>query len=174
MSLREVDFLHEVRSPVLGWWLLAAGAAALASSLWIDQRWDAERAEADRAAQATVEARRARERQAAQVAPVTPADKQQRKAQAELARPWLAAMRVIETATTDPVYLLSLKFERSAGLVKLEAEAPGFGDALAYTRRLNQGRPLSSAVLNSHEEVTDAATGRNIVKFSVVASWSAQ
>ncbi len=174
MSLRQVDFLHEPGAPRRGWWLLAVGAMAFASALWFDRQWAAAQAEAEGAAQRAIDERRAQQRAAVQAAPATPADKQQRRVQAELDRPWLAALRAIETATVDPVYLLSMKFERSPGQVRLEAEAPSFEAALAYTRRLDEGRSLSSATLVSHELVTNAASGRELVKFSVIAAWSAE
>ncbi|MEY4564338.1 MAG: hypothetical protein RLZZ618_3615 [Pseudomonadota bacterium] len=172
MSLRAVDFLHPPSAPRLGWWLLAAGLISIALAVGAERHSAREQAEASRVTQQAVEVRRAQERAARQAVPVSPTDKRQRQAQAELARPWLPALRGIEAATSDPVYLVSLKFDRGIGQLRLEAEAPTFDEALAYLQRLGRNAPLSAVALTFHEETKDPATGRSLVKFSAVATWS--
>lgn len=171
MSVRAVDFLRPTAAPRVGWWLLAAGLAGLGVVNWCDQRWAAERQSAEQAQQQRAEALRVAQRP---VAPPLPSATERRLQQArvELRRPWMAALRAIESAAVDPVYLTALSFEPSTGAIKLEAQAPSFEHALAFTQVLADGSTLTTATLASHEQVADPTSARPAVRFTVLARWS--
>lgn len=170
MSGRAIDFLRAPQPPRIGWVLLALGAAALASALWCEQHWASERAAAKLAAQQAQAALRALQTPPP-VAEPTLAQRRWQQAQVELQRPWLPALRAIESATVNPVFLLSMTIEPSKGLIKLDAEAPSFDHALAYVQVLDLGGVLQPATLLSHQQGTDLADGRGTVKFSAVTGW---
>jgi len=173
MSLQAVNFVHPPRQPRAGWVLLALGIVLLAGALWLNGRWADERAELERVQQAQTEALHARQLQSAKPVEPSAADRRLRKVQAELDRPWLKALGAVEVATKDPVYLLAMVFAKGSDGIRLDAEAPSFEEALAYAQRLQEGhRGLSSVSLVSHEQVVDASSGRNLVRFTVMAQWS--
>lgn len=172
MSLKAIDFLRPNQAPRVGWWLLAVGVAVLGVVRWCDQTWSAERLQAEQAQQAEMDALRVKQRPVA--APIPSATEQRlQRAQIELRRPWLPALRSIESAAVDPVYLLALSFEPATGAIKLDAEAPSFEHALAFTQVLADGVTLPSATLASHEQVADATAARPTVRFTVLTRWSA-
>ena len=171
MSGPAVDFLRAPQPPRIGWVLLAVGVAALATAWWFDQRWTSERVASERAEQQAVDALRALQAPAPPVEP-TLAQRRWQQAQGELRRPWLPALRAIESATVNPVFLLSMTIEPGKGLIKLDAEAPSFDHALAYVQVLDEGDVLQPATLVSHEQGGDVA-GRSTVKFSAVTQWVA-
>ena len=171
MSVKAVNFLRPTGAPRIGWWLLAAGVLSLGGVQWCEQRWTAERQVAEQAQQQKAEALRAAQRP---VAPPPPSASNRRllQARAELQRPWMASLRAIESATVDPVYLLGLSFESSTGAIKLEAEAPSFEHALAFTQVLADGVTLSTASLASHEQLADQTALRPVVRFTVLTRWN--
>jgi hypothetical protein len=170
MSTSAVDFLRDPHPPVLGWVLLAVGAAALAVALWFDRQWFSERAAATQAEAQLIAARDARR---APARPVEPSLGQRRWGQVrpEVGRPWLPALKAVEAATVNPVFMLSMNVEPATGLIKLEAEAPSFDHALAYVQVLDQSGALRPAVMVSHEQTTDLASGRSFVKFTAATQW---
>jgi len=172
MNGRTVDFLRPPQPPRVGWALLALGFVALTIALWCEQRWAAERATAEHAEQ---QARTEQQARQAPPPPLEPTLAQRRwlQAQSELQRPWLPALRAIESATVNPVFLLSMTIEPSKGLIKLDAEAPSFDHALAYVQVLDIGGVLEPAVLVSHEQVPNLPAGAGAVKFSAVTHWVA-
>ena len=172
MSLQPVDFLKPTGAPRLGWWLLAAGVVTLGAAQWCDQRWTAERGLAEQAQQARAEALRATQRAAAPAVP-SATERRLQYARTELQRPWMAALRAVESAAADPVYVLALSFDPRVGAVKIEAEAPSFEHALAFTQVLADGTALSAANLLSHEQVNDPAAPQPVVRFTVLARWGA-
>lgn len=172
MSLKAIDFLRTPAAPRVGWWLLAAGLLSLGVARWCDQQWTTERQVAEQALLQKAEAHRAAQRPVAP-APPSAADRRLQLAQLELQRPWMPALRAIESAAVDPVYVLAMSFEPSTGAIKLEAEAPSFEHALAFTQVLADGHALTSAALVSHAQVTDATSARPTVRFTVLARWSA-
>jgi hypothetical protein len=119
----------------------------------------------------------------------TLAQRRWNQARPELARPWLAALSAIESATRPPVYLLSMNIDPATGVIRLEGEAPGFDQALAYVQALGAEPALSSATLESHSEVPSAGgsaaaaalspptalgappSDRPVVRFSALTHW---
>lgn len=172
MSRQPVDFLRPAKQPAPGWVLLAIGIATLSAALWCEQHW---------VTQHRAETRADEEAQAAHLAlqvparPVEPTVAQRRwqQAQPELRRPWLPVLRAIESATVNPVFLLSMTIDPSRGIVKLDGEAPSFDHALAYVQLLDDGGALQPATLLSHDQSTDAS-GHGSVKFSVATRWVAR
>jgi hypothetical protein len=90
----------------------------------------------------------------------------------EAKAPWLRTLRAIETSTQSPVFLHSLAIDPSAGVVKLEAEAPAFADAVAFTEALATEPTLRPAFLTSHETVVAPASSGPVVRFGVAARWN--
>jgi hypothetical protein len=172
MNIRAVDFIHPPRPPRVGWVLLAAGVAAFVAALWCEQHWAVERAAVERIEQETLAVRRASQSPARQAQP-SMAQQRWQQAQPELRRPWLPALRAIESATVNPVFLLSLSIDPANGQIKIDAEAPSFDHALAYVQVLDVGGALQPGTMVSHDQVADAGSGRSVVKFSAVTRWVA-
>lgn len=172
MSLRAVDFAQaRDRVPRLGFVLLVIGILSLLGVALCQQRWAAERHAAWQEAERRAEVLRA-QRQAKPVVAVVSADeKRLQRVVAERGRPWLAALRAVEAATRDPVFLLAMSADTSTHSLRLDAEASSFEQALAYVQALPDDAGLESADLLSHESVTDAASGRQVVRFSVSVRW---
>ena len=170
MSLRRTDFLRPPPAPRAGWVLLISGLLMLGLSLAQAQRWESERA-ADAVLARQQADRLAARQKAARPLPPTSEERRIQRARVEIERPWLPAMRAVESATTDPVYLLNWNFERGSGQLRLDGEAPSFEHALAYALRLDGEGPLTGATLVSHEPAPDAAGGGKVVRFTVFTRW---
>lgn len=170
MTQAAIDFLAPPPPRRFGVVLLLTAAAILAAVLWIARVWEHEEEAAHAADQRALELRRLQSVQAA--APAPSADsKRWDQARLELAAPWLSALRAIEQATVNPVFLLSLDIEPATGTVKVVGEAPSFDHALAYVQVLDLDGALQPAQLTSHEKIVDPS-GRSIVRFSAVTTWS--
>jgi len=170
---RSIDFLHPPSPPLVGWVLLAIGAAALAAALIVDRHYVTAIAEQEAATQTRLDEARRLARPAFAVSP-TSAELRLRQASLDAHQPWLATLRSIEATTQAPVFLRSLVIEPAAGVVKLEAEASTFADVLAYVKALDEAELLRPAFLNSHEQIIDATTGKSVVRFQVATRWNAR
>jgi len=188
MSLSDVDFLRRPAQPLAGWWILATGVILLAGSLTFANRWRTERQAADVQEQAILMSRQTRLKPAA---PPTQSVAQRRWSQArsELSKPWTAVLNSVESATHEPIYLLSLNIEPATGIIHVEGEAPGFDQALDYVQALGAEPSLTSATLVSHAEIEPGTTpdgapafptqfsadapprDRPIVRFSALTHW---
>jgi hypothetical protein len=166
-----VDFGSTAGQPKLGWILLTVGILSFMGALWAQQRWEAQSREESRVRQLAADEDRRRQLPVRHVEP-TPGERRMQTARVELLRPWLATLRVIEDATTDPIYLRSLVVEPASGTVRIEAEAPSFDHALAYVQMLDQGGVLAPASIVSHEEAPDPAIAQTIVRFNAVTRWA--
>ena len=188
MRLADVDFLRQPGQPIAAWWVLAAGTLCLAASIALSHHWRMERDAASSRERAALNAHQARLQPVAAVQP-TPAQRRWNQARPELAKPWLAALSAIESATHAPVYLLSMNIDPATGLIRLEGEAPGFDQAVAYVQALGAEPALSSATLESHSEVSSAGisaaaaalsppttlgalpSDKPVVRFSALTHW---
>ncbi len=173
MNARTIDFLRPRRTPAVGWLLLAAGALAVGFATRQVQQFDAANMLRDEA-----EARRehdealARERRETAARP-TPESRRIDAAALEVRKPWLATLQAVEASTSAPVYVLDFTVQPAKGSVHLEGEAPDFEQAVAYVERLRRESGLAQASLASHELVTDSASARQLVRFSIDALWEA-
>jgi hypothetical protein len=174
MSLRAIDFSRPPeRIPRLGMVLLAVGLASLLIVAVLQQRWASEREFAHQEAERRFQALRAEQESRATPRMPTADAVRMKHAEVERRRPWLGALRAVEAVTRDPVFLMSLNADAGNESFRLEGEAPSFEHALAYVQQLPDMRGLISAQLLSHEQVTDSASGRQVVKFSASARWGA-
>ena len=171
MSRSTIDFQRPPGTPTLGWLLLAAGTLHFAAAVWLNNTWSTERLLALRAEQTAAEAKREQLRPKPRTAPTIDQTRQAH-AQLELRRPWLPALRAVESATAAPIFLLALTIDPATGLVKLEGEAPSLDHALAYGLVLDEGGALQPAVVNSHDVVTDPGSGRTVVRFAASTRWT--
>lgn len=172
MSLQRIDFAKpRDRMPPLGAALLALGVLMMAATALCDEHWAADREQLRQAALRREEALLARQQVKPVVAVPSANERRMQRAMAERSRPWLAALSAVEAATRDPVFLLSMTADAGNHSLRLDAEAPSFEHALSYTQVLPDGTGLASAQLLSHELVTDAASGRMVVRFSIAAQW---
>lgn len=170
MSLRSVDFARPARAPLLGWWLLAIGTATLAMVVAFDRQVSAQHAQLEARLREHAEAERTA--RLASLKPVAPTAEQLRmqRVAPQLREPWIPVLRVIENVTESPIFLIELSVDPAKGLVRIDAEAPTFEHALAYTQLLDEPDLLGPAQLRSHEPARDA-TGQAIVRFSVQTPW---
>lgn len=173
MSARSIDFLRSPRTPLLGWLLLIAGVLAAGQAFRLEKRLQAARERHDRAqAQLEHDEEQARQRLKAASLP-TPETHRLAGAAAEIQRPWLAALRSVEGAASAPVYILDFSMDPAKGRIHLGGEAPDFDRAVGYVEHLADGGGLTGAQLSSNEQVTEPASGRTVVRFTVDANWSA-
>ena len=173
MSVRSIDFLRSRRTPVLGWLLLIAGVLTAGQAARLEQQLKAARERNDRAvSQLEHDEELARQRVKAASLP-TPESHRLGRAVAEIQRPWLAALQTVEGATSASVYILDFSIDPVKGRVHLGGESPDFERAVSYVEHLANGGGVKGAQLSSNEQVTEPASGRAVVKFTVDADWSA-
>jgi hypothetical protein len=170
--MKRINFLRPAQHQTWAWPCLIAGSVVMALAWWFSQHWALERAAALQAAQAAAQAQRAARQSAPRAAP-TAAQQGLQRAHTELRRPWLSALSAIESAALDPVYLLALNIEPATGAIKIEAEAPSFGHAVAFTQALADNTALAWATLASHETALNPSTQASTVRFTVRSQWGA-
>jgi len=166
-----VDFMRAPATPPAGWVLLLVGAIALSASFAISEDLGDVQAKLAAEAQAREDLAR-RQRTPVRAAEPSAADRRLQRAALDARTPWLATLRAIETTTESPVFLRSLTIDPAAGVVKLEAEAPAFGDAVAFAEALGKESMLRPALLTSHEVVVDPSSPTPVVRFAVAARWN--
>ena len=171
MNRHSMDFLRRPSPPLIGICLLAAGLVALGGAGGLNQRWAAEVAATRRAEQLALATREASRPRPAPTT-LTPVQRRELQAQVELRRPWLAALRAIESATRDPVFLLALAIEPATGAIRVDAEASSFDQALAYVERISEAEVLTGTALIAHESVPAPAPGQGAIRFSVSTRWA--
>lgn len=171
--LSSVDFFRSRSAlPYLGWLLLSVGLACLFGSIWMERAISTRLASAEAAlATANEESRAARARSARVVSP-TADEKRLAAAEEESKAPWLQTLRAIEAVATEPIYLRSFVVEPSSNVVKIEAEAPTFADALDFLGAVDSEALFHPAVLVSHDTVSDPAAGKPTIRFSVSGRWN--
>jgi hypothetical protein len=167
---KAMDFRRAGGVPESGWVLLAAGVIAMGVAAWFNARWTSEKSEIDRLEQlAAVEG--AAQTPAPEPVRASPAQVRIDQALVELRRPWLASLRAVESATRDPVYVLSMAVDPGTGAIRLDAEADDFSQAVGYVEKLGASPLLASASLMSHETGTNPATARPVLRFTVGTRW---
>lgn len=171
MNAASVDFLRPQRAPWAGWFLLALGVSALLAALWLDRQWTRERG--DHEARLKLREETAQQLQRAALAPIAPTPDQRRlqRIAPQLRQPWLPVLRLVENVTEVPVFLLTLAIDPATGMVRLDGEAPGFDQALAYAQALDDDGLMGPAQLRSHEFFNEPGTGRPSMRFSIVTRW---
>lgn len=179
MKASRIDFSRKPGPPLLGWLVLFLGAGLLLCAWALRQHWnkDAETLQRQLAlAEREIERQRATARAQA---PVPMADARRwAQWQTQLSLPWQVAMQILDATVSDPVYLLGLTWQGgsdgSPGQLKLEAQAPGWNEALvfvdAFQRSLDAApTPLfGSAQLSSQQQAQDASTGEQVQRFVVM------
>lgn len=88
----------------------------------------------------------------------------------QMAVPWDALFREIETHTDDAVALLSVQPDLQNRVVRIAGEAKNLQVLVAYIRRLGAAQALSNIYLTNHEVRTQDP--QRPVAFSLVAVWS--
>lgn len=170
MTAMTIDFLHPQRTPWLGWCLLVLGAGALIVAIWTEHQWSGQRAQHEAVQREREDAvRQARDAALRPVAP-TMQERRFRQVAPQLRQPWLPTLRLIENVTEPPVYLLAMTVNPVTGELRLDGEAPGFAEALAYGRALDDEALMGPARLASHDTVANA-TGQQVVRFSIATRW---
>lgn len=171
MSAASIDFLRPQRVHWFGWCLLALGVSALLAALWADRQWTRERSEHEARLRLREEAAQQLQRAALQPIVLTPDQRRLQRIAPQLRQPWLPVLRLVESATEAPVFLLSLAIDPAIGVVRLDGEAPGFDQALAYSQALDSEGLMGPAQIRSHELVNEPGTGRSTARFSLVTQW---
>lgn len=165
-----VDFLRRGRGPILGWVLLWLGVLAAVGAVWLARAESGLQAELERATTVRAEAERAARAAAKRV--VRTADTAAlTRAKHELAWPWAPVLRAVEAAAAEPVYLLALNVDPSTGGIKIEGEAGGFEEALAFVRAMERSEAVDGVLLASAQPAVENGTGRGFTRFVVTARW---
>ena len=171
MKAPVIDFMQPRATRRLGWVVLGAGSVALATSLWAARAWDTERTQRESALRRHEEAAQQARRAALGPAPLSADERRRQRIAPRLRQPWLPTLRLIENVTEPPLFLLALRIDPATGTVRLEGEAPGFEQALAYAQSLDEQGLLGPAELLFHEQVSDPA-GMAAVRFTIATRWS--
>lgn len=172
MSTGPVDFLQKRRTPRVGWVLLAAGLAAAAWAYSRDRAADAADAARTLRESQRAEAVQQARAQAAAASRMTPERLRAQGARLEVAVPWSSVLDALASASKDPVYVLSVSLDPSRASLHIDGEAPDLDHAVSYVEGLAATPPLREVRLASHEQVGDAGSGRQVVRFAVDARWS--
>ena len=171
MNAASIDFLRPQRVSWLGWCLLALGMLALLAAMGLDRQWTQERREQEVGQTLREEAAQRLQRAALQPAVPTPDQRRLQRIVPQLRQPWLPVLRLVENVTEAPVFLLTLAIDPATGVVRLDGEAPGFDQALAYAQALDDEGVMGPAQLRSHELINEPGTGRPSLRFSIVTRW---
>lgn len=173
MRALTLDFVRTSRRmPWVGMLLLIAGALALGQT-----------SNQERALAAQIEladARLERLAKGSQAKLALPADaealrqevQQANEILQQLALPWGALFKVVETSNEKEIALLSIQPDAGKRVLRLAGEAKNFEALLAYIARLEQSPMLNQVYLASHElRLQDP---QKPVRFALTASWVAQ
>ena len=170
MTSSPVNFLRGYSQPGLGWIAMALGVSLLAAAVSLALRWSNEGSDYRTAYQASI-AKQDRLRVPPPRLQPTMAELRWRQSIAETGRPWLSVLRAIESATKEPIYLLSLSVDPTSGGVLLSGEAPDFDRALDYVKSLEADPAMRSAMLVSHEQIS-GVDGQSVVRFTSIGKWA--
>ncbi len=178
MTARRIDFSKQPGPPRLGWCCLLLGAALLVGAWALKQHWSGQAAALQR--QLTQTERDTQRQQAAERAraALPPAEARRwAQWQTQRALPWQEALQAVDAATAGPVYLLGLTWQGGSdgnpGQLKLEAQAPGWSEALVFVDKLQRSLDLTAtplfgaAQLSSQQQAQDASTNEAVQRFVV-------
>lgn len=176
MTARRIDFSKQPGPPLLGWCCLLLGAALLASAWGLKQHWSEQAAALQR--QLTQTERDTQRQQVAARAALPPAEARRwAQWQTQRALPWQEALQAVDAAAADPVYVLGLTWQGGSdgnpGQLKLEAQAPGWNEALVFVDKLQRRLDLAAtpqfgaAQLSSQQQAQDASTNETVQRFVV-------
>jgi Tfp pilus assembly protein PilN len=175
MHALRLDYQRSNRPfPWPGLIVLAAGLAALAAIAGLYQdtrasvaRWEARHDQATRVAGMSAHKRQplGREAQRIQALEVEHANSVLH----ELALPWDALFRAVESSADKNVALLALEPDLRKGTVTISAEAKNFDAMLEYARQLGQRDVFASVHLQHH--LIQQADPQHPVRFSLLAVW---
>ena len=171
MSAASIDFLRRQKIGWGGWLLLAIGVSALLAAVWLNHRWTRQRDEYGARLKLREEAAQESKRAALQAIVPTPDQLRLQRIAPQLRQPWLPVLRLIENATEAPVFLLAVAIDPATGAMRLDAEAPSFEQALAYSQALDRVGVTGPAQVRSHELFNEPDTGNSLVRFSIVTRW---
>lgn len=177
MTPRSIDFSKQPRLPWQGWALLLLGCTALAITWGLKHHWD-EQAQTLQRQQALADREAAHQLATDRARTAVPPAEARRLAQLaqQLAWPWPQVLQAVDAAVAEPVYLLGMGLQPQAdsntGLLKLEAQAPTWNDALAFVEKLQRTQALMPQVLgipqlSSQQQALDAGTNAPVVRFVV-------
>lgn len=178
MTARRIDFSRKPGLPLLGWCCLLMGAVLLAGAWALKQHWSDQGAKLQRHLTQTARDTERQQAAASARASVPPAQAQ-RWAQWQTQRdvPWQEALQAVDVATAAPVYLLGLTWQGGSqgnpGQLKLEAQAPGWNEALVFVDKLQRTLDLATtplfgaAQLSSQQQAQDASTNETMQRFVV-------
>jgi hypothetical protein len=187
MKPSDVDFSKKPGPPLLGWCILLLGVLLLLSAWALKQHWSKQAITLQR--QLSETERETARQQAASSARATQLPAEARrwahwKTQQSL--PWQEALQAVDAASSDPVYLLGLTWQGgpdgSPGQLKLEAQAPGWNEALVFVDKLQRSLDVAAstlfggAQLSSQQQSQDASTSEPVQRFVVTVPlrWTAR
>lgn len=179
MKPSHIDFSRKPGLPTLGWFCLLLGATSLASAWASMQYWSEKSAALQHHLTQTERESQLQKMSSRQRVALPPAEALRwANWQTQLALPWQRALQAVDTARADPVYLLGLTWQGgsdgSPGQLKLEAQAPGWREALvfvdAFQRSLDAAPTdmFGAALLSSQQQAQDASTGEQVLRFVVM------
>ena len=90
----------------------------------------------------------------------------------QLALPWDALFKVVESNSEQEIALLSIQPDATKRIVRIGGEAKDFDALLAYITRLENSKIINRVYLTSHEVRTQDA--ENPVRFALLANWVVQ
>jgi len=174
MRALDLDY-QRVRKPVpwLGLGVLLAALAALAvTGLYYQnlnreiQSWETKADHIRLSSQRSPVARALTEQAArAQMLEVKQANQVVR----QLALPWNALFKAVETAGGESIALLLLEPDLQKGTVRISGEAKNFDALLNYVKELSTREVFGSVTLQNHQIQQD--TPEKPVRFSLLAHW---
>jgi hypothetical protein len=178
MTARRIDFSKQPGPPLLGWCCLLLGAALLASAWGLKQHWSDQAAALQRQLTQTERDTQRRQAAARARAALPPAEARRwAQWQTQRALPWQEALQAVDAAAAHPVYLLGLTWQGGSdgnpGQLKLEAQAPGWNEALVFVDKLQRSLDLAAsplfgaAQLSSQQQAQDASTSETVQRFVV-------
>jgi Tfp pilus assembly protein PilN len=90
----------------------------------------------------------------------------------QLALPWGALFKTLESSNTDKVALLSIQPNLGKHSIKMSGEAKDFTALLDYIKQLEKSKSITGVALQTHE--INVQTAEKPVSFTLSANWRPQ